>query len=178
MSEIRLRAMTRIGELSRELEKAKPDKGHGAGLPTIGKTKEEQLEAAGISTSAAQRYRELVSPSEELVPVVTAAMENYFDEQAANQEVPTVRDLRGATVNGQRAKLKETPLSLIIAREEAAKQYQDPCSAYPGRKSVVCTQIPLQIQEPSTERNHFEINRALNERFICNPGQLMRNWFS
>jgi hypothetical protein len=108
MSEIRLRAMTRIGELSRELEKAKPDKGHGAGLPTTGKTKEEQLEAAGISTSAAQRYEKLAAPSEELVPVVTAAMENYFDEQAANKEVPTVRGLRGATVNGRWAKLKET----------------------------------------------------------------------
>jgi hypothetical protein len=78
MSEIRLRAMTRIGELSRALEKAKPNKGHGAGLPTTGKTKEQQLEAAGISTSAPQRYEKLVVPSEELVPVVTAAMEKLF----------------------------------------------------------------------------------------------------
>jgi hypothetical protein len=115
MSEIRLRAIAQIGKISRELEKAKPGGAGGGSSVTPGlQSKEEQLNAAGLSRKTANRYEELAAPSEELVPVVTAAMENYFDEQAANQEVPTVRDLRGAIVNGQWAKLKETPLSLFM----------------------------------------------------------------
>jgi hypothetical protein len=43
----------RIGEISKELETAKPDKGHGAGLPSCGKTKADTLKAAGLSTSVA-----------------------------------------------------------------------------------------------------------------------------
>jgi hypothetical protein len=66
MSEIRLRAMTRIGELSRELEKAKfehGDKGKFNRLPSTGNTatKQEQLKAIGISTSAAHRYEQLAA---------------------------------------------------------------------------------------------------------------------
>ena len=44
-----------MGELSQELEKSKPDKGHGAGLPSGGKTKASVLAEAGISTSQAHR---------------------------------------------------------------------------------------------------------------------------
>ena len=54
MSEIRLRAITQIGKISRELEKSEPNKRHGAGLPPGRKTKEEQLSEAGISTKARQ----------------------------------------------------------------------------------------------------------------------------
>jgi hypothetical protein len=43
---IKLRACVKIGEISRDLEKAFPNKGHGAGLPTDGKTKEQQLAEA------------------------------------------------------------------------------------------------------------------------------------
>ena len=50
MSEIRLRAVAQIAKLSRDLEKAEANKGHGAGLPSGGKTKGEQLAEAGIST--------------------------------------------------------------------------------------------------------------------------------
>jgi hypothetical protein len=38
-AEIRLRAIRKIGEINRDLEKAFPDKGHAVGLPTDGKTK-------------------------------------------------------------------------------------------------------------------------------------------
>lgn len=56
---IKLRAAERIGQLSRELEKAKYDKGHGTVVPRGGNYKGEQLKAAGISTSAANRYEDL-----------------------------------------------------------------------------------------------------------------------
>ena len=52
MSKIRLRAIAQIGKIPRELEKAKPAKGHGHEVPAGGKFKEQQLAEAGISTSA------------------------------------------------------------------------------------------------------------------------------
>ena len=52
MSEIRLRAVIRIGEISRSLEKAEANGRGEVSLPTSGKRKEEQLEAAGLKASA------------------------------------------------------------------------------------------------------------------------------
>jgi hypothetical protein len=72
---------TRIGELSRELETAES---HGGKiwLPADGKSKEEQLTAAGISTSTAQRYEELTGGREEQAKrVTTNATELYFAQQ-------------------------------------------------------------------------------------------------
>jgi hypothetical protein len=72
-AEIKLRACVKIGEISRELEKAQTihTEWHGAEirLPSDGKSKEQQLAEAGISTSTAQRYEELIA---------SAAMEAYF----------------------------------------------------------------------------------------------------
>jgi len=64
-AEVKLRACIRIGELSRELEKAKPNKGHGVlnGENTI--TKEKQLTEAGISVPTAHRYEELTGGKEQ-----------------------------------------------------------------------------------------------------------------
>ena len=56
-------AYIRIGEISRELEKAVPANGHGAGLPTGGKTKSATLRDAGISTSTAHRAEQLAAPA-------------------------------------------------------------------------------------------------------------------
>jgi hypothetical protein len=53
MSTIKLRAIAQIGKISLELEKAKPNKGHGHEVPTSGKFKEQVLAEAGISTSTA-----------------------------------------------------------------------------------------------------------------------------
>ena len=61
MSEIRLRAIAQIGKISRELEKALPNKGHG--ILTGEKTKEQHPKAAGISVPTANRYEELAAPT-------------------------------------------------------------------------------------------------------------------
>ena len=54
--------MTRIGEISQELEKAQ---GARTKLLLTGekKSKEEQLAEAGISTSTAERYEQLPAPA-------------------------------------------------------------------------------------------------------------------
>src|SRR4030095_13081315 len=84
MSEIRLRAMTRIGELSRELGKAEQSK--GGRHPTSGKpTKTEQLLDAGISTSAAQRYEELVAPSEGNQEIFIETLNSYCAKELAEK---------------------------------------------------------------------------------------------
>jgi hypothetical protein len=92
MSEIRLRAVAQIGRISRELEKAERQRGeHGYLLPTDGNqvSKADQLKAAGISTSTANRYEQLASPSAQAAPVVEAAMENYLASAAAEEKQPT-----------------------------------------------------------------------------------------
>jgi hypothetical protein len=56
-AEIKLRALRRLGELSKELEKAKPAGGKGnVVLPPGGGTKAETLAAAGISTQTKTTY--------------------------------------------------------------------------------------------------------------------------
>jgi hypothetical protein len=57
----------RIGELTRELDKAEFGDGPNTAprLPTSGKAKEQALADAGISKSAAQRYEELIGPPTE-----------------------------------------------------------------------------------------------------------------
>jgi pimeloyl-CoA synthetase len=59
-AEIRLRAIRRIGELSRELEIS--DQARGGRHPTVGKlTKSDALTEAGLTRSTATRYEELAS---------------------------------------------------------------------------------------------------------------------
>ena len=59
---IRLRAIAQIGKLSRELEKAQFVPGKGSCPATGGRTKEEQLDAAGLKERTANRYEELTAP--------------------------------------------------------------------------------------------------------------------
>jgi hypothetical protein len=72
MSEIRLRAETRIGEISRQLEKAQYDKGHDTVVPSSGKYKEQQPAEAGLSTSA-NRYEELSAYTQALAARLSAS---------------------------------------------------------------------------------------------------------
>jgi hypothetical protein len=95
--EIRLRACIRIGELSRELEKAPPIRGDL--LPIAGKkiTKEQALAKAGISTSTAQRYEELAGGREEQAQgIASQAAEVYFATQEQLNEPVTMAGLKSA----------------------------------------------------------------------------------
>jgi hypothetical protein len=95
MSEIRLRACMRIGELSRELEKAEA---HGGTirLPSGGKSKEQTLAEAGLSTSAAARYEALSAYNEETRPIFVAATEKYLAERARNGAPATYSGIKEA----------------------------------------------------------------------------------
>jgi hypothetical protein len=61
--EIKSRASRRCGELSKELEKTKPDGTgyNGIRIPTNGKPKIEILKKAGLTKSTAYRYEDLAS---------------------------------------------------------------------------------------------------------------------
>jgi hypothetical protein len=78
-AEIKLRACVKIGEISRELERAEAHGGKIC-LPTDGKSKEQQLKEAGISTSTANRYEELVGES---VEIGMQAADEYFANASA-----------------------------------------------------------------------------------------------
>jgi len=61
-AEIKLRAQRRIGEISRELEKARPAGGKGnVVLPQCGSTKTAALQAAGLTPQAAHRCEQIAA---------------------------------------------------------------------------------------------------------------------
>jgi hypothetical protein len=65
MSEIRLRAIARIGQISKELQKSEQSKG-GRHNTSVKPTKTEQLAAAGLNPMTANRYEELAAPNAQL----------------------------------------------------------------------------------------------------------------
>ena len=77
VAEIKLRAFTRIGEISRELEKAEAHVGKIC-LPDSGKSKAQTLNAAGISTSTAHRAEKLAEHK--------ATVDAYIARKSANHE--------------------------------------------------------------------------------------------
>ena len=74
VAEIKLRALRRMGELSKALEKAKND----TALPINGKSKSEQLYDAGVSTSAAHRAEQVAEIPED---VFEQRLAEYRDTQ-------------------------------------------------------------------------------------------------
>lgn len=65
-AEIKLRAQRRLGELSRELEKAEAHGGKVC-LPIGGKPKSEVLKAAGVSTSTAHLCEQIAAIAEKVI---------------------------------------------------------------------------------------------------------------
>ncbi|MCX8004055.1 MAG: hypothetical protein N2688_03715 [Burkholderiaceae bacterium] len=109
--EIHLRACVRIGELSRELERAEPGgAGGGSKFPAVGTSKAQALADAGISTSTAHRYEELAGGREEQARAAgRAAMEAYFAQSRADGAPPTMAGLRGAVRDAVQATLGPLP---------------------------------------------------------------------
>jgi hypothetical protein len=109
--EIHLRACVRIGELSRELERAEPGgAGGGSKFPAVGTSKAQALADAGISTSTAHRYEELAGGREEQAQAAgRAAMEAYFAQSRAEGAPPTMAGLRGAVRDAVQATLGPPP---------------------------------------------------------------------
>lgn len=112
--EIQLRACIKIGELSRELEKAEVAGGRGGQpelrLPSSGKSKADALSEAGISTSTAHRYEELAGGREEQAQASgKAAAEAYFARSRADMEPATMDGLKGAVRDALVATLGEPP---------------------------------------------------------------------
>ncbi len=108
--EIKLRASVRIGELVRELdtqERARTDL-HDS---TVGQTKTEAVEAAGLTPRTAQRYQELAGPREEQAHKAahTAAELHYAQARA---------DKRPATMEGLRAAVKQA-VQAVVGKPEA-----------------------------------------------------------
>ena len=76
-----------MGELSRELEKAK-NQHQEVALPTTGKSKSKALQDAGISTSRAHRAEEIAS-----IP------EAEFEEMVEREKPPSLSNFYKKAVN-------------------------------------------------------------------------------
>jgi hypothetical protein len=94
-AEIRLRACLRIGEISRELEKAKPGPITSDRSEVI--TKEQTLNNAGIAVSTAHDYEQLAGGKEKQAQeIASAAAETYFASSQENNEPVSMGGLKGA----------------------------------------------------------------------------------
>ena len=101
MGEIFCRATLRYGELAKGMEKAKPLRGHGAGRPSGGKTKEQQIKESGLSKSAAHRAEALAGARSDLDdPMAVEALgisletaEIYFQQCRKSKTTPNQRQL-------------------------------------------------------------------------------------
>jgi hypothetical protein len=95
-TEIKLRATQRIGELSRDLDKAKPGPTpRDASQRGEASPKAQALREVGLSTSAAHRAEELAGGVNGHAAAI-AATDRYFVEQRKRQQPPTMKGLRSA----------------------------------------------------------------------------------
>jgi hypothetical protein len=78
MSEIRLRAIARIGQISKELAKAQGTRTELPSTAAKKSTKAQQLSEAGLPVWEASRYEQLAAPDAQLAPAFDSAFENYF----------------------------------------------------------------------------------------------------
>ncbi len=94
LSEIKLRARRRIGEISSKLDKAhKAGQGSEVQLPSAGKLKTEVLKQAGLSTSVAQRCETIAG-----IPI------EKFEERIAEIKVRAARRIGEITKEIEKAK--------------------------------------------------------------------------
>lgn len=97
-AELKLRACRRLGELSRDLDKATREGPAGNyKLPTGGKSKADVLASAGISTSEAHRLEQLAGGRDALaMAAASAAAELVFAKSRHDNKPATMAGLRGA----------------------------------------------------------------------------------
>jgi hypothetical protein len=114
VAEIKLRATQRIGELSRDLDRAhKVGRGDGQlQLPSGGKLKAQALADAGISTSTAHRAEELAGGADKNGQAAAIVATNgYFAKTKSAKELPTMKGLRAAVRDAVRKAVPEKPRS-------------------------------------------------------------------
>ena len=125
MSEIKLRASVRIGELVRELDSAKPGPmaGDTSGRPEV-TSKAKAIANAGLSKSTAYDYQELAGPREEQAQKAAhAGAENYFAQARADRTPATMEGLRGAVKEAVHATVgKPDPLPTPAEALEQSRQ--------------------------------------------------------
>jgi hypothetical protein len=98
-----------MGQISKELEKVQTTGSSSVRNPIDGKPKAQQLREAGISTSTANRYEELVGPSTEIGLAIT---EEYFINAEANNGPVSMKEFRTA--------IKKTVKETFLVQAERA----------------------------------------------------------
>lgn len=115
-AEINLRACIRIGELSRDLETAKPGPITSDRSDVISKT--QTLENAGISRSTANDYEQLAGGKEQQAQdIAKAAAQTYFSAQQENNGPVTMGGLKSAVRQALTESFGERPTKSPPKRE-------------------------------------------------------------
>jgi N6-adenosine-specific RNA methylase IME4 len=141
-AEIKLRAIRRIGELSRELEKAEGFKGnqHAEVVPTSGKNlKSQLLRDAGLSTSTAHRC-------EQIAEIPAKEFERYIETKTARRQPVSSKEL--TQVLGRKVRRKE--------KVERILKNNRPLDASLGIFNVILTDPPWQYRTVISESRRIE----------------------
>ena len=144
---IRARAFRRMGEISKTLEKSKPDKGHGAGLPSGGKTKASVLSEAGISTSQANRAEKVAA-----IPV------EEFERRVESSRAPSIvalllRAIREEEAAARRAEREGAPAA------DSVRLYNLPVADL--AQEIEPGSVDLVLTDPPYERAAINVYREL-----------------
>jgi N6-adenosine-specific RNA methylase IME4 len=167
-AEIKLRAIRRIGELSRELEKSQPRENNGR-LATSGKTaKAKILKEAGLSTSTAHRC-------EQIAEIPQAEFEHYIEIKTTKRQPVSSKEL--TQVLGKKVRRKE--------KVERILKNNRPLDASLGIFNVILADPPWQyrnvISESRRIENHYptmsleDIKRLPVQRIIA-PAAALFLW--
>jgi hypothetical protein len=116
-TEIHLRAMQRLGELCRDLDKSKGGANPKATLPNAGKSKSETLEAAGISTSTAHRCEQLTGSTKAQREDAQRAAEEYFGERRDAALPINFEGLKAAVTDALMVEVEPQPEARQVATE-------------------------------------------------------------
>lgn len=132
VAEIKLRALRRMGELSKALEKAQQGgAGGGAKIPPLGSSKTQQLADAGISTSAAHR-------AEQIADIPADEFESSLAEHRDSQQPVTQASIAKPHVSNNSGNNEWYTPSVYIeaAREVMGTINLDPASSEIANKTV------------------------------------------
>ncbi|MBL0394318.1 hypothetical protein JJ685_24475 [Ramlibacter monticola] len=170
MAEIKLRAMVRIGEITRELPKVQGLRRGTSSAHAEEVTKREALHAAGISTSCANDYERIAAGG--------IAVDKYFATTRAKGDVPTQKALAEAvaTHTGRMpitAKTKKRLVGNPLPPKKAARLKRELAEAARMDASMLCMYARLLLRaiaaangQFSDEERHLldEVSEAIEAR--------------
>jgi DNA modification methylase len=158
IAEIKLRAIRRMGEITKNLDISKGGKNSNATLPSGGRVKKELLKEAGITTQEASRCERIADKDEE-------DLELYIQRKNEKNEPVTVNDvLKNVKTKENKKKLKKKQADnkkkdSAITFKHKPYIFHENCGVFFDRMSSA----DLLITDPPYSTDIKDINQFVND---------------